>query len=85
MLRSPLTLIHTHSQFVLEKRRAHAAGLLRVPQFANDNYKQGGTKGFFGEFYQTFRKIQNVALHFFLFERVSGLLKGLRKKRLQIH
>lgn len=80
MLRSPLTWIHTHSHFVLEKRRAHVAGFLRVPQFANDNYKQGGTKGFVGEFYQAFRKIQTV-----LFERVSGMLKGLRKKRLQIH
>jgi hypothetical protein len=85
MLRSPQTWIHTHEHFVLEKKRAHVAGLLRVPQFANDNYKQGGTKGFFGEFYQAFRKVRNVALHFVLFERASGRLKRLRKKRLQIH
>lgn len=85
MLRSPLAWIHTHSHFVLEKRRAHVAGFLRVPQFANDNYKQGGTKGFVGEFYQAFRKVQDLALHTVLFERVSGMLKGLRKKRLQIH
>ena len=85
MLRSPQTWIHTHAHFVLEKRRAHVAGPLRVPRFANDNYKQGGTKGLFGEFYQAFRKARNVALRFVLFERASGMLKGLRKKRLQIH
>lgn len=84
MLRSPLTWIHTHSHFVREKRRAHGARLFSVPQSANDNYRQGGTKGLAREFYQAFHRVQEVALHF-VFERASGMLKGLRKKRLQIH
>jgi hypothetical protein len=80
MSRSPLTRIHMGPKAVSASERARAAGLFRAPHSANDNYKQGGTRGLLGEFLGAVRKARDLAGYIGIFERVSRMLKQRRKR-----
>ena len=80
MSRSPLTRIHIRTKPDSEKGRARPGGLFHAPYCANDNYKQGGTKGLLGEFHDALRKAQHLAGQIGIFARASRMLKGQRKR-----
>lgn len=81
MSRSPLTRTHIRMKPDSEKGRARAGSLFHAPHYANDNNKQGGTKGLLGEFHDALRKAQHLAGHIGLFARASRMLKGSASAR----